>query len=75
MKIRIMGTSEELTAAEEYYKALRNEPYVNYVEISRRYPNRNDSTLSRIYVEVACWKDCPSDTLMLRGNYGKDTTR
>lgn len=56
MKIRIMGTSEELTAAEEYYKALRNEPYVNYVE-------------------VACWKDCPSDTLMLRGNYGKDKTR
>lgn len=56
MKIRIMGTPEELNAAEEYYKALRNEPYVNYVEISRRYPNR-------------------SDTLMLRGNYGKDKTR
>lgn len=52
MKIRIMGTSEELTAAEEYYKALRSELYVNYVEISRRYPNRNDSTAGKTALAI-----------------------
>lgn len=29
MKIRIMGTAEELAAAENYYKELRKESYIN----------------------------------------------
>lgn len=64
MKIRIMGTAEELAAAENYYKELRKENYINFVEISNRYPNRNGSTLSRLYIEVNC-KECPPDALLL----------
>lgn len=64
MKIRIMGTPEELTAAENYYKELRKESYINFVEISNRYPNRNGSTLSRLYIEVN-YKECPTDALLL----------
>ncbi len=65
MKIRIMGTPEELKSAETYYKALRKQDYVNYVEISKPYPNRNGSQLSRLYVEVIC-KDCTPNSLLIK---------
>lgn len=65
MKIRITGTDAELNIAERYYTELRKEPYVNYVEISKRYPNRGDSGLSRIYVEVSCWQNAPATALMI----------
>ena len=52
MKIRIMGTEEELAAAESYYKALERDDDVKYVYVSRPYQNRGSNTLFRLYVEI-----------------------
>lgn len=52
MKIRIMGTKEELDFATDYYKKLETLDFVKSVSISRRYPNRGSNTISRLYVEV-----------------------
>ncbi|MDY4592731.1 MAG: hypothetical protein SO434_04960 [Eubacteriales bacterium] len=52
MKIRIMGTQEELAAAERYYRGLEQEPNVKYVSVSRLYPNRGSNMLFRLYVDI-----------------------
>lgn len=39
MKIRVMGTEEELCSAVEYYRSLENEDFVKSVTISKLYPN------------------------------------
>lgn len=52
MKIRIMGTREELACAQLYYEELERSTGVKSVTISRLYPNRGSNTIYRLYVEV-----------------------
>lgn len=52
MKIRVMGTEEELCSAVEYYRSLENEDFVKSVIISKLYPNRGSRTIYRLYIDV-----------------------
>ena len=52
MKIRIMGTEEELKVAKEYYSGLTKEDYIKSVTISDFYPNRNSYNQYRLYIEI-----------------------
>ena len=52
MKIRIMGTMDELKAAEVHFLWLRGNDGVQSVEISEPYKNRPPSALYRLYIEV-----------------------
>ncbi len=52
MKIRIIGTAEECTAAREYYSGLEKQVNVQSVSISRLYSCRDSSSQYRLYVEV-----------------------
>ena len=48
MKIRIMGTKDELNTAVDYYRELEKDDNVKYVCISTFYPNRGSNTLFRL---------------------------
>lgn len=52
MKIRIMGTKDELNTAVDYYRELEKDDNVKYVCISTFYPNRGSNTLFRLYIEI-----------------------
>ncbi len=52
MKIRIMGTREELAQARQYYEEFEKDEGVKYVCISSLYPNRGSNTLFRMYVDI-----------------------
>jgi len=53
MKLRVMGTTEELAAAEKYYRELEKDAEnIKSVQISRLYPNRGSTTVSRLYVDI-----------------------
>lgn len=52
MKIRIMGTKQELLVAKQYYEELNNSPDIRYVSISDFYPNRGNDKLYRLYIDI-----------------------
>ena len=52
MKIRIMGTKEELEVAKEYYSGLSKEDYVKTITISDFYPNRISGNQYRLYIDI-----------------------
>lgn len=52
MKIRIMGTEEELKVAKNYYSELSKENYVKSISISNFYPNRNSNNQYRFYIDI-----------------------
>lgn len=52
MKIRIMGTEEELKVAKNYYSELSKENYVKSISISNFYPNRNSFNICRLYIDI-----------------------
>lgn len=67
MKIRIMGTKEELVAAENYYRALEEDKEVKYVCISRPYQNRGSNTLFRLYVDVEYKSEFLENNFLITG--------
>lgn len=52
MKIRVIGTAEECTAAREYYSGLEKQENVQSVSVSRLYTCRDSHSQYRLYVEV-----------------------
>ena len=52
MKIRIMGTKEELEVASSYYRSLEKEDYVKSVVVSRQYANRGSTTIFSLYIDI-----------------------
>lgn len=67
MKIRIMGTKEELAAAENCYKALEENDGVKYVSVSRPYQNRGSNTLFRLYVDVEYKSEFLENNFLITG--------
>lgn len=52
MKIRVMGTSAECAAAQEYYREIGQDPDVKYCSVSKPYPNRGDVNQYRVYINI-----------------------
>ena len=52
MKIRIMGTKEELEVASSYYRSLEKEDFIKSVVVSKQYQNRGSSTVFRLYIDI-----------------------
>ena len=52
MKLRLMGTADELQAMRKMFIAQRDNDNVRFVEVSDLYPNRAPSTLCRVYIEI-----------------------
>ena len=68
MKIRITGTSDELTLAKDYYNSLSKEDYVNSLSISQFYKNRNSINQYRLYVDIEYKATITSKNLLKGGD-------
>lgn len=80
MKIRVIGTAEECTAAREYYSGLEKQENVQSVSISRLYSCRDSRSQYRLYVEVNYYveagrgcavRDDAGENIMMKASNGR----
>lgn len=57
MKIRVMGTVEELQVARDYYLEYARDPGVKCVTVSQFYPNRGSRNVYRLYVDIEMYEN------------------
>lgn len=66
MKIRVIGTLEELNVARDYYLDYARDPSVKCVTVSQYYPNRGSRNVYRLYVDIEIHASAYENKLLAR---------